>query len=87
MSYRVTRIFGDGIGPEVVKAAVRVVDATGVEIEWEDAEGGAETFERTGEALPEATIDSVRRNRVGLKGPTATPSSGGFRSVNVELRQ
>ena len=87
MSYRVTRIHGDGIGPEVVTAAVRVVEATGVEIEWEDAEGGADTFNRTGEALPEATVESIRRNRVGLKGPTATPSSGGFRSVNVELRQ
>ena len=87
MSYRVTRIHGDGIGPEVVEAAARVVEATGVSIEWEDAEGGADTFARTGKALPDATIESIQRNGVGLKGPTATPSSGGFRSVNVELRQ
>ena len=87
VSYRATRIYGDGIGPEVVGAAVRVVKAVGVDIDWEDAEGGAETFARTGEALPAATIESIQRNGVGLKGPTATPSSGGFRSVNVELRQ
>ena len=87
MSYQVTLIPGDGIGPEVVDAAVRVVDATGVSVAWERAEGGAETFARTGVALPEATIESVQKNGVGLKGPTATPSSGGFRSINVELRQ
>ena len=87
MSYQVTLIPGDGIGPEVVDAAVRVVDATGVSIEWERAEGGADTFDRTGTALPEATIESIQKNGVGLKGPTATPSSGGFRSINVELRQ
>ena len=87
MSYHVTLIPGDGIGPEVVDAAVRVVDATGVSVEWERAEGGADTFARTGVALPEATINSVQKNGVGLKGPTATPSSCGFRSINVELRQ
>ena len=87
MSYCVTLIPGDGIGPEVVAAAVRVIEAAGIAVEWEKAEGGADTFARTGEALPAATIESVRKNKVGLKGPTATPSSGGFRSVNVELRQ
>lgn len=87
MTYRVTLIPGDGIGPEVVDAAVRVVEATGVAIEWDRQQGGADTFAKTGDPLPEATIDSIRNNGVGLKGPTATPSGGGFRSINVELRQ
>jgi len=87
MPHRVTLIPGDGIGPEVVDAAVRVIEATGVDIAWDRQEAGADTFARTGQALPEATVASIRNNRVGLKGPTATPSGEGFRSVNVALRQ
>jgi isocitrate dehydrogenase (NAD+) len=87
MIYRVTLIPGDGIGPEVVAAACRVVEATGVAVEWERHEAGAELAARTGNPLPDETLDSIRRNRVALKGPTATPSGSGFRSVNVRLRQ
>jgi isocitrate dehydrogenase (NAD+) len=87
MSYRVTLIPGDGIGPEVVAASRRVIDATGVKIDWDEQQAGAETFVRVGQPLPPATLESIVANRVALKGPTATPSSGGFRSINVELRQ
>src|SRR5262249_21359930 len=87
MSYRVTLIPGDGIGPEVTAAAQRVVEATGVAIDWEVCVAGAETFALTGDPLPPATLDSIRHNRVALKGPTATASGKGYRSVNVALRQ
>jgi isocitrate dehydrogenase (NAD+) len=87
MTHRITLIPGDGIGPEVVAATRRVIEAAGVRVDWDEQCAGAECHVRTGEALPEATIESIRRNRVALKGPTATPSGGGFRSVNVLLRQ
>jgi isocitrate dehydrogenase (NAD+) len=87
MSYRVTLIPGDGIGPEVVAATRRVMEATGVKIDWDEQQAGAETFARTGHPLPATTVESIIANRVALKGPTATPLSGGFRSINVELRQ
>ncbi len=84
---RVTLIPGDGIGPEVTAAARQVVDATGVKLEWCVFEAGAEVHARTGEALPQPTLDSIVENKVALKGPTATPSGKGFRSINVRLRQ
>jgi len=86
-TYRVTLIPGDGIGPEVSLATQRVLDAAGVAIEWEEALAGTAALERHGDLLPEATLDSVRRNTVGLKGPITTPIGTGFRSVNVGLRQ
>jgi isocitrate dehydrogenase (NAD+) len=87
MPHRVSLIPGDGIGPEVTRATKRVIEAVGVEIEWEECLAGATVFERTGEALPPETVESIHRHRIALKGPIATPSGTGFRSVNVRLRQ
>lgn len=85
--YRVTLIRGEGIGPEVTRAAQRIVDATGVCIEWDVQQAGFDVFEQTGEPLPHETLDSITANQVALKGPITTPSGTGFRSVNVRLRQ
>jgi isocitrate dehydrogenase (NAD+) len=85
--HRVTLIPGDGIGPEVAEAARAVVDATGVEVEWDVQEAGAVALEREGTPLPDRVLDSVRRSRTALKGPITTPVGSGFRSVNVALRQ
>ena len=87
MSYRITLIPGDGIGPEVVSAAVRVLSATGLSFEWETEPAGAGAIGEHGSALPERTLESIRRNKVALKGPTETPIGTGHRSVNVELRK
>lgn len=87
MAYTVTLIPGDGIGPEVTTAAVRVIEATGVPINWEVREAGIPALERYGELLPQETVESIRRNRFALKGPLTTPIGTGFRSVNVALRQ
>lgn len=87
MSYKVTLIPGDGSGPEVIAAAKRVVEATGVAIEWEQAEAGAAMIEKYGTSLPDETIESIRRNGVALKGPVTTPVGTGFRSVNVAMRK
>lgn len=84
--HRVTLILGDGIGPEVVLAARRVLEATGAAIEWQEVQAGAEVAERCGTPLPDEVIESVRRTGVALKGPVTTPVAGGFRSVNVGLR-
>ena len=85
--HRVTFIPGDGTGPEVTEAMRRCVEATGVEIEWEEAEAGADVIEKYGTPLPEQTLESIRRNKVAIKGPITTPVGTGFRSVNVALRQ
>ncbi|MFO7265288.1 MAG: isocitrate/isopropylmalate dehydrogenase family protein [Limnochordales bacterium] len=87
MSYRVTLLPGDGVGPELVEAALRVLDATGVKIDWDVQAAGEEAIRRFGTPLPEATLESLRTNGVGLKGPITTPIGTGFRSVNVALRQ
>ncbi len=87
MSYPVTLIPGDGIGAEVTAAMRRVVDATGVRIEWEVQEAGEAVIEAYGTPLPEHVLESIRRNRVGIKGPVTTPIGTGFRSVNVALRK
>lgn len=87
MAYTITLIHGDGIGPEVIGAAVRVLEATGLDFEWDDQTAGMASYERSGEPLPEATVESVRRNKVALKGPLTTPVGTGFRSANVALRQ
>jgi len=83
----VTLITGDGIGPEIAEASRRCIDATGVEIKWEIAEAGVDVMAKTGTPLPQATIDSVRKNGVALKSPITTPVGTGFRSINVFLRQ
>ncbi len=87
MASKVTLIRGDGIGPEVVDAAVRALEATGAAIEWDPQEAGAAAIPKSGAPLPEATLASIRANRLCLKGPLATPVGGGYRSVNVALRQ
>jgi isocitrate dehydrogenase (NAD+) len=84
---RVTLIPGDGIGPEVTEAAVRVVEAAGAPIEWERLEAGAEVIAKYGTPVPEGVLNSIRKNGVALKGPIGTPVGEGFRSANVELRQ
>ncbi|MBW2237229.1 MAG: isocitrate/isopropylmalate dehydrogenase family protein [Deltaproteobacteria bacterium] len=84
---RVTLIPGDGIGPEVSEAAVRVVEASGVALAWERVEAGAEVIAKFGTPLPDEVLNSVRRNGVALKGPLTTPVGEGFRSANVLLRQ
>src|SRR6202142_1305487 len=87
MSYPVTLIPGDGIGPEVAHAARLAVDATGVQIDWEISELNADLIIQTGQSLPQSVLDSLNRTRVGLKGPVTTPVAGGFSSVNVALRK
>ena len=86
MAHRVTLIPGDGTGPELTEATRRVLEATGVEIEWEVQHAGVEVMESAGTPLPEETLASIKRNRVALKGPITTPIGTGFRSVNVALR-
>src|ERR1700691_1214898 len=87
MSYSVTLIPGDGIGPEVSAAAREAVDSTGVKIDWELAELNAEIIAQTGQSLPQHVLDSLERTGVGLKGPVTTPIAGGYTSVNVALRK
>jgi isocitrate dehydrogenase (NAD+) len=87
MPSTVTLLRGDGIGPEVVDAAVRSIEATGASITWEPMDAGACAIPIHGAPLPEVTLASIRTNRVCLKGPLATPIGGGYRSVNVALRQ
>ncbi len=87
MSYPVTLIPGDGIGPEVSHAARRAIDATGVSIDWEIAELNSDLILKTGQSLPQNVLVSLDRTRVGLKGPVSTPIAGGFSSVNVALRK
>lgn len=87
MSYRFTLLPGDGIGPEVSAATVRAIAATGVRIDWEEVAAGAGALATHGTTLPDATLKSVQRNRIGLKGPIATPVGKGFTSVNVALRK
>ncbi|MCU0238054.1 MAG: isocitrate dehydrogenase (NAD(+)) [Pyrinomonadaceae bacterium] len=87
MKHNITLIPGDGIGPEIVAATVRTIEATGVEIEWETHIIGAQALEKYGTTIPDATIESIKRNRVALKGPLTTPVGKGFTSVNVGLRK
>jgi isocitrate dehydrogenase (NAD+) len=87
LTHIITLIPGDGIGPEVTDAVVRILAAAGVSIEWERHDAGVLAFQRTGQALPVDLVDSIRRNRVGLKGPVTTPVGTGFTSVNVGLRK
>jgi isocitrate dehydrogenase (NAD+) len=87
MKHTITLIPGDGIGPEIVAATVRIIEASGVDIEWETHIIGAQALEKYGTTLPEATIESIKRNKVALKGPLTTPVGKGFTSVNVGLRK
>jgi isocitrate dehydrogenase (NAD+) len=87
MTHTITLIPGDGIGPEVTEAVVRILKASGVSIDWEPHIAGIVAFERTGHALPIELVDSIRRNKVALKGPVTTPIGEGFTSVNVGLRK
>jgi isocitrate dehydrogenase (NAD+) len=83
----ITLIPGDGTGPEITEATKRVIEATGVPITWDVQEAGLEVFEKEGTPLPQRVIDSIKKNKVALKGPITTPVGTGFRSVNVTLRQ
>src|ERR1700687_2121070 len=87
MTHKVTLIPGDGIGPEVSAAAVRVLEATGVRLEWESFAAGADAFAKYHEYIPKELVESVERTRVALKGPVTTPIGGGFASINVALRK
>jgi isocitrate dehydrogenase (NAD+) len=87
MSHTVTLIPGDGIGPEISECTKRVIEASGAQIEWEEVQAGAELADATGNPIPERVLDSIRKNRIALKGPIGTPIGTGFRSVNVTLRK
>ncbi len=84
---KVTLIPGDGIGPEIVEASRRIIEAAGVVIEWDVQEAGADVMEKYGTPLPTRVLDSIRANKVAMKGPITTPVGSGFRSINVALRQ
>lgn len=85
--YRITLIPGDGTGPEITEATKRVLEATGVPIEWDIQEAGLDVYEKEGSPLPDRVIESIKKNKIALKGPITTPVGTGFRSVNVTLRQ
>lgn len=87
MKHKITLIPGDGIGPEVISATIRTIEAAGAEIEWEIKIGGAQALEKFGSTLPKSLIESIKKNKVALKGPMTTPIGKGFTSVNVGLRK
>lgn len=87
MKHTITLIPGDGIGPEITAATVRIIEASGVEVEWETNIAGAQALEKSGTTLPESLLESVKRNKVALKGPLTTPVGKGFTSVNVGMRK
>jgi isocitrate dehydrogenase (NAD+) len=87
LSYNITLIPGDGVGPEISQATKRVLEATGVKINWEVAQAGADVMAKEGTPLPEATLASIKKNKIAIKGPVTTPIGTGFRSVNVALRK
>jgi isocitrate dehydrogenase (NAD+) len=87
MAYRVTFIPGDGVGPELSEATRRVLEATGVEFDWDVQEAGTDVMDKYGTPLPEHVLESIRANKVAIKGPITTPVGTGFRSVNVALRK
>lgn len=86
-THKVTLIPGDGTGPELAEVTARVIDATGVKIDWEIAEAGTDIMEKYGTPLPDSTLKSIAKNKVALKGPITTPIGTGFRSVNVAIRK
>jgi len=87
MKHIITLIPGDGTGPEISEATVRVVEATGINVEWDVVNAGAEVYEKEGTVLPDSVLESLKKNKVGIKGPITTPIGTGFRSVNVAMRK
>src|SRR3989337_693719 len=87
MPHKITVIPGDGTGPELTEATIRVLEATGVAFDWEYVEAGIDAIEKYGSVLPDEVLDSIRANKVAIKGPITTPRGGGFRSVNVAMRK
>src|SRR4051795_3645670 len=87
MAHRVTLIPGDGTGPEIAEATRRVLEATGVEFEWDEQPAGGDVFEEEGNPLPDRPLESIRERGIALKGPTTTPVGSGPRSINVALRK
>ena len=87
MAHRITLIPGDGIGPEITAAVTRIIKASGVQIEWEEHLAGQPAFDKYGQTLPDELLESIKQNKVGLKGPITTPVGKGFTSVNVGLRK
>ena len=87
MKHRITLIPGDGMGPEISEATRRCIEATGVDITWDVVLAGSDIMEKEGTPLPDKVLDSIRKNKVAIKGPIITPVGGGFRSVNVKMRQ
>src|SRR3954464_10486257 len=87
MAHRVTFIPGDGTGPEISEATQRVLEATGVEFEWDFQDAGADVYEEEGTPLPDRVLDSIRERGLAIKGPLTTPVGSGFRSINVALRK
>src|SRR5207253_10523106 len=87
MIHKITLIPGDGIGPEVTGAAVRILEATGLKLEWESFAAGADAYEKYHEYIPRELIDPIERTKVARTGPVTTPSDGRFASINVELRK
>ena len=84
---KITIVSGDGIGPEITKSLQEVFDASKADIEWEEENAGLDTFEKTGVLIPDSFVESLKRNKVAIKGPTTTPVGGGHRSINVTMRQ
>jgi isocitrate dehydrogenase (NAD+) len=87
MKHRITLVPGDGIGPEVTRATLKVIEAAGIDVEWETINAGAHAFQKYGQYLPDELMDSIRRNKVAIKGPISTPIGPGFASINVALRK
>lgn len=87
MAYKITLMRGDGIGPEVVDSAVKIIEKTGVSIDWEETYAGVNAISKFSTPLPDETIDSIQRNKIALKGPLTTPIGIGFRSINVAIRK
>lgn len=87
MTHKITLIPGDGIGPEITEAAKRCIEATSVKITWEEVIAGQAALDKFGDVLPQNVLESIKKNKVALKGPIITPVAGGFRSVNVAIRQ
>src|SRR3954469_15218136 len=87
MSTQVTLIPGDGIGPSIANATVRILEAAGADIEWDTQLAGMSAVARYGDPIPDATLDSIKRTKLALKGPLETPVGEGYRSINVALRK
>ena len=87
MAHRVTFIRGDGTGPEISDATAKVLEATGVDFEWDWQDAGIDVYEEEGTPLPDRVLESIKENKIAIKGPITTPVGSGFRSINVALRK